>query len=246
MQQGPGQLVAVQAQLFDQRAGDVERDSVEMVDQHSGRGQLEMRAWYGDVVVASGGSDARQIANLDTEVEFLVERNGEAVREVADADRTGPRRPAVQYLGKPQGDVEVAVDDRTDARTPHLDDDLLPGAEPGTMHLRDGSCGQRFGFQLSEHLAGRRTEFSGKQALDLVPCDGSGPILELAELGDEFVRQQITPGRQDLAQLDERAARVVQCQTQPPGQHGSPLPGRVAPSGQVGAEAVPYGNTSDL
>ncbi len=66
------------------------------------------------------------------------------------------------------------------------------------------------GSKEANTARGRRAEFGDEQCLDAGRVHGRDVILEPGQLGDDIGRQQVGPGGQHLAELDEHAAGLVQ------------------------------------
>ena len=104
-QQPAGQGVPVGAEAVQLGAGVADADAVEPLQHQEPAG--------GDVGVHGGdehggvgrgcGSDHRDVAGLDTEVQFLGQGVGEAAAEVADVVGAGPVRPGIPGGGSAGG-----------------------------------------------------------------------------------------------------------------------------------------------
>ena len=198
--------------------------------------------------VAGGRSDRRHVRCLDPEVQLLPQRQREAVGQLAHAHRPRPGRGRDQRAGEPVDDVEVALDHRTDAGPLHLQHHLLAGGERRCVHLGHAGRRQRLRRDGREHLLDRPAELGHQGRLDLGPGRRRRPVLQPAQLGDELGRQQVAPGGQQLAELDEGDPALVERggeragQLLPPGRIGTGPP----PPAQRPAEAVPHRDPDDL
>ena len=84
---------------------------------------------------------------------------------------------------------------------------------------------------------------------DLRPGHLRGVVLQMAQLGDELGREQVTAGGEHLAQFDERDPAVLQGQPERPGQPGPPLGGgqlRPPTAAQVGQQPAADQDPADL
>ena len=110
---------------------------------------------------------------------------------------------AGQRLHQPQ----VGLDDRLDIGADNLDHDLAAVLlQPGGMHLGDGGGRQRRLVEVVEQgLYG-----AAQACLDLatggLTAEGGHPVLQQSQLFGDIRRQQIAPGREHLAELDEDGA----------------------------------------
>ena len=171
------------------------------------------------------------------------------MRQFHRADGPAPVRAALQPGREPDNDIKIPLDHAAHVRPAHLDDHLVPGGERRGVHLGDGGRGYRLAVEGGEHVVHPAAQFVPEHARHLRPGHSGGIILETAQLGDELGRQQVTPGGQHLAQLDERDPAVLQGQPERPGQAGAPLGGgqlRPAAAAQVGQQPVPDQDAADL
>ena len=124
------------------------------------------------------------------------------------------RREALDPPGHHGHQCEILFDDFAHAGTQHLDRDLADSsvdrADGCEMHLRDRCA--RYGrfIELNEDVA----EWSSEGSLDgrdgHLRREGRHPILQPRELVGDVRRQQIPPGRQHLAELDEDRPKPFQ------------------------------------
>ena len=149
------------------------------------------------------------------------------------SSRTPIERPqdvlASSVPGQPVDDVEVPLDHRPMPGRCTLTHHPLAGRQPGGVHLGDRGGGQRLRLDRGEDLVDRPAELGGEHRLHLRPRRRRGLVLQPAQLVDELGRQQVAPGGQHLAELDEGDAALVQRRRQRPGQRGAARPGRRAP-----------------
>jgi hypothetical protein len=91
------------------------------------------------------------------------------------------------------------------------------------VHLGDGGRGQRLPVEGGEDLVDPGAQLVSQHRFDLRPRHLRRVVLQPGQLGDELRRQQIAPGGQHLAELDERDPAVLQGQPQRASQPGPPL-----------------------
>jgi hypothetical protein len=115
-----------------------------------------------------------------------------------------------------------------------------PRAQPGRVHLGDRGGGQGPAVEGGEHLLDRPVELGGEHLPDPVPRRRGDVVLEVSQLLDHLRWEQVGPGGQDLAELDEGDPGLLQRLADRPGQALAALGGlQLGPPAapQVGAEA---------
>ncbi len=78
------------------------------------------------------------------------------------------------------------------------------------MHLADRRCGDRLVVELEEEALDRLTELLQDDALDLLVRERAHVVLEAAELRDDVRREHVGAHREQLAELDEGRAELVE------------------------------------
>ena len=150
------------------------------------------------------------VACLEPVVELLADRAGELVDELAHVDEVERPDP---LLGDSRGLVEepeVGLDLLRRARALHLDGDAVAVREHRAVDLADRRRRDRLAVELEEEALDRLTEVLADDALDLLVRERAHVVLEPAELGDDVRRQDVGPHREELAELDERRAELVE------------------------------------
>ena len=92
----------------------------------------------------------------------------------------------------------------------HLDGDRVAVREDGAVHLADRRGGQRFSVELEEEALDRLAELLLDDALDVFVRERAHVVLQASELGDDVRRQDVGPHREQLAELDEGRAELVE------------------------------------
>src|SRR4029077_9090262 len=116
----------------------------------------------------------------------------------------------------------------------------------GAVHLADRRGRQRLFLELQEESLEWLAEGPRDHALDVFERERRDRVLQAAQLGDDVGRHDVGPRREQLAELDERRAELVEHLA------GMPPPGRRASafvaltSVDEVAEAVPGGDMGDL
>ena len=186
--------------------------------EHPSGDEGRMRA-RGDVAVllevVEHAGDVEHVGGLHAEVEFLDDRLGEQLDERRRVGERSHRDPPDQVRSEPRHHLEVLADQCRHLRSLHLDDDVLAGAQPRDVHLRDrrrGECGL---VEELEHVVEARAEVLLDGAPNHVEGLGGNLVPALLELLDELGREQALARGDDLTQLDVRRAERLGGATQP-------------------------------
>lgn len=159
--------------------------------------------------------DGGDIARLDPEVQFLGQGVGEAATQVGDVMGAPPPGPGLKPAGQVADHVQVAGDQLGDAGPLYLQDDRRAVRPPGPVGLRErGGC-HRLAVDLGEDLAHRGAKFLFQQCLDRGPRRGGDTVLQPPQFGRHRRGQQVGAGGQDLAELDEDRAALLERQAEP-------------------------------
>ena len=113
----------------------------------------------------------------------------------------GELREAVQHL-------QVFVDLRFDPRVLHLDDDPLARLQPGAVDLADRGRGDRRQLELGKQLVQRLAQLRLDRLANDLRRIGGRRRLELLQLVGQLLADQVGPGAQQLAELDERRPQL--------------------------------------
>ena len=175
-----------------------------------------------------------------------------------EAPRGGPV-PMREIRDKAE-QAHVATDDLADFRAHDLDHDLAAVGEPRGVHLGDRRRCQRLADELAEDLLDRAPQLAAHDRGGGVARERRHPVLEACELVGDVFGQQVAAGREDLTELDEDRAEVLQRAAQPhrawrlrpadpvPGQEVEDEPDRtqqVRPQHDI-VEAVPHQHHVDV
>ena len=133
----------------------------------------------------------------------------------ARTESTGFRRRiarlgALDQLGHPVEEVEVALEGELDARPQHLDRDLAAVGGDGEMHLGDRGGGDRRVVEAGEQRVDRLAELGLDDAPGLGAGESRQMVLQLRQVGRDLFAQKIGAGRQGLAELDEGRTHLLQ------------------------------------
>ncbi len=195
------------------------------------------------------GRDLHGVSGLDPEVELLAKAVGELLGELADVVVARPGRARLDGLGQLEQHLDVALHGLGDPRPLHFDHDFLAAVEPAPVGLADGCGRQGVPFDLGKGVPDGPAELRLQQLPHLVGILGRHPVLEVRELLDEGRRQQVPARGEDLAQLHEHAAAVLQGVRDAVRQPRRPLQVLVVlvpADAQIGSEPVARRNSRQL
>ena len=150
------------------------------------------------------------VARLELVVELLADRAGELVDKRLRVDEV---EGADAFLDHARGLVEqreVGLDLARGVRALHLDRDLVAVRKHRAVHLADRGGGDRLLVEAEERLLEREPEVGLDHVADLRERERADIVLEAAELEDDVRRHDVGTGRQQLAELDERGAELVE------------------------------------
>ena len=103
----------------------------------------------------------------------------------------------------------------------------VPSVEGRRVRLADRCRRHRPIFERSEDLLGLGTELAANHVADQVDRHGRCGILQFREFGDEGGRKQVRPRRQQLPELDEGRAELLERGAEVFGRRGGSPPRRV-------------------
>ncbi len=187
------------------------------------------------------------VAALLAVVELLADRARELVDELARVDEV---ERAHAFAHEPRGlleQLDVALDLARRVGPLHLDDDLAPVRKHRPVYLPDRGRRERLAVELEEEALDRLAQVLADHPLDVGEGEGADVVLERAQLGDDVRRDDVGSGREQLAELDEGRAELVEqlAQVTPAGGRGARV-GAAAPLIDEEAEAVAHGDLRDL
>ncbi len=151
-----------------------------------------------------------RVARLEPVVELLSNRAREFVHERLGVDEV---ERAHALLREPSGlvhQVQVALDLAVGPRTLNLDDDVAAVRKRRPVDLADRRRRRRDRIELLEEALDRLAELGADHVLHLLVRERRDVVLEPAELGDDVRRENVRPHREQLAELDEGRAELVE------------------------------------
>ncbi len=177
--------------------------------------------------------EALGVSCLVPVVELLADRAGELVDDLARVDEVEHPYPLLCQSRRLVHQLEIGLDLARSVRPLHLDGDSPAVRQHRAVHLADRGSRDRVGVELEEEPLDRLPELLSDHPLDLGERNGPHVVLEPAQLGDDVRRDDVWARREQLAELDERRAELVEHLPQvtaargracppPPGDHGGP------------------------
>ena len=162
-------------------------------------------------------AEAVGVATLAAVVQLLAQGVGELVGHLHRIERHEAGQPLAHQMGDVAEDVEVGVNQALDARPLHLDHHVRPVGQQRGVDLGQRGRGDGRGVEGGEDFRQRPAQLSLDQRQDRLPRVGRHVVLQVAQFGQHCRRQDFRPRAGDLAQLDERRAKLLQRQPQPHG-----------------------------
>ena len=158
------------------------------------------------------------VPRLEPVVELVPDRAGELVDQLAGVDEVERTDALLRDLRRLVEKLQVGLDLARRVRALHLDGDALAVREHGAVHLADRRRRHRRLLERREQLLDRQLELLADDPLDLREREGGDVVLEGAQLGDDVRRDDVRPGREQLAELHERRPELVEhlAQVTPP------------------------------
>ena len=154
------------------------------------------------------------------EVHLLPDAPRELVHDHREIEDPHLGDPPVDQLRDPAKDLHVLADERLDVGTPDLEDHVLARQEPRPVDLGDRGGGNRDIVEAREDLIDRPLPLGFENGPRLLDRKGRNLILELAELLDERAGNEVGPNGEDLPELDERGAQLLEREPDPLGEGG--------------------------
>ena len=186
------------------------------------------------------------VARLLLVVELLSDRTAELVDELGRVEEVELADTFTDDTRRGRHQPEVGLDLPRGRRALHLHDDVGAGRERRPVHLADGRCGDRPLVEVEEGALDRETELLLDDAFDVGHRKRRDVVLELPQLDDHIRRDHVRPRREELAELHERRAELVEHLAEASAAVVVRLAvGGAAPVEQV-AEPVPRRDAADL
>ena len=212
--------------------------------------ELERQDASGRVLADDRGhDDARRVREVPVEgfrvprlvrvVELEANRARELVDELLWIDELERAHALLQELRRLVEEPEVGLDLPRRLGALNLDRDLLAVREHGPVHLPDRGGGERLLVELDERLLHGQPELGLDRGTRLLERERRHVVLQAAQLDHDVRRHDVRPRREQLAELDERRAELVEHLPEPPPAVGDRVAVRAVVPGQEIAEPVP-------
>ena len=179
-------------------------------------------------------------------VELLPDRAAELLDERLRVDEVEGAHALADDAGGRPHQLEVRLDLAGRLRPLHLDDDLVARRQRRAVHLADRRGGDRHLVEREERLLERQAHLLLDHPPHVGERDRRHVVLQAAELGDDVGRHHVGPGGEELAELDEGRAELVEHLAQAPAAVGELRVVVAAPPVDQVAEAVARGDAPDL
>ena len=163
-------------------------------------------------------AEVGQCARLVAQVHFLADLHAEPVEELQCGAGHLIAGLTHQDLEEGLHQIEVGGHHVLDVRPQHLDRHRAPVQQPGPVHHRDGGRPDRVGLELRERLAERPTEVLLYPLAHVGEGHRRARVEAGAELVGHFVTEHARRRGDDLAELHEGPAKVLEALAQRPGQ----------------------------
>ena len=156
------------------------------------------------------------VTRLLAVVELLAHGAGELVDEPLRVDEVERADAFLRDLRRLVEQGEVRLDLPGRARALHLHGDAAAVGENGLVHLADGGGGDRLLDELDEQPLDRLAQLLQDHLLDLRERERADVVLELSQLDDDVRRDDVRPRGEELTELHERRAELVERLPQAP------------------------------
>ena len=150
------------------------------------------------------------VSRLDAVVELLADRPREFVDEPARIDEVECPDALLREAGGLVEKREVGLDLPAGLGPLHLDGDRPAVRERGPVDLADRRGGQRLLLELEEEPPQRQVEIFLDHPLHVLERERPDVVLQAAQLADDVRREEIRPHREQLAELHEGRAEIVE------------------------------------
>lgn len=165
-----------------------------------------------------GLGDLGEVASLGAEVQLSHEGVAELLGQRLGVERPSPLRPPGHHAGEPPRDRQVPLHHFHEPGPAHLHHHGAAVAPPRRMGLGDGRRTQRVPIELGEDLRQRPPQLGRDGRLHLLPFERRRRRVQAGQFFLDGRRHQVRTGGEELAELDEDAAGLLQCQPGAPGQ----------------------------
>ena len=183
------------------------------------------------------------VARLEPVVELLADRARELVDDLLGVDEVERADALLRQARRLEEQREVGLDLARRVGPLHLDDDRRPFGSVARCTCPIEAAASGFSSNSRKSRSIDWPSSSWIDALDVLERERADVVLQPAQLGDDVRRDDVGPGREQLAELDERRPELVEHLAQVPRASGR-RGGRAAASarqqvGQLCRSSVP-------
>ena len=183
----------------------------ELEREHPRPGVAPVDARHAHIWVACEVSvEGAGIASLLAIVELLAHRAGELVHKALRVDEVECSHAILGDLRRLVEQRQVGLDLPRRRRSLHLHRDAPAVGKHGRMHLTDRRGGDRLFAELEEQALDWLTELLAYDLLDVGERKRADLVLELSQLDDDVRRDDVGPRGEQLPELHERRAELVE------------------------------------
>ena len=190
------------------------------------------------------------VPGLDPVVELARDGAGELVHQLHRVHELEALDAALHDLADLAQQRDVGLDLTAGVGTLHLHGHRAAGVQLGQVHLADRGGRHRHRVEGGEQVADLAVQLLADHLLHLLVGEGRDRVLQQAQLADDLGRHQVGADREQLAELDEGRAQLVQHLAQVPAarlqRHLRLVPRAPRPPLERIPEAVPGGHLGDL
>ncbi len=187
----------------------------ELEREDAGGRVLANHAWHDDVAVASEVAvEHLRVARFVAVVELEADRARELVDELLRVHELERLDALLQELRGLVQETDVRLDLTGRRGTLHLDRDFLTVGQHRTVHLPDRGRREGREVELEEGSVHAQLELGLHGVPYLLERDGRRCILQPPQLDDDVRWHDVRPGGEQLAELDEGRAELVEHQPQ--------------------------------
>ena len=151
-----------------------------------------------------------RVSPLEAVVELLADLLRELVDQPARIDEVERMHALLHEPRRLIEQREIGLDLPRRAGALHLHRDLFAVRKRRAVHLADRRRGDRLAVEREEEALDRVAEILDDHALGFLERERSHVVLQTAQLGDDVRGHDVGPRRQQLAELDEGRAELVE------------------------------------
>ena len=156
------------------------------------------------------------VPGLDPVVELARDRARELVHQLHRVHELETLDAALHDLADLAQQRDVGLDLTPRVGTLHLHGHRAAGVQLGQVHLADRGGRHRHRVEGGEQVADLAVQLLADHLLHLLVGEGRDRVLQQAQLADDLGRHQVGADREQLAELDEGRAQLVEHLAQVP------------------------------